>query len=49
MEMRTFLAKMHFQYDLELLEPDLDWHKQSEMHTLWQKPKLMVRVHPRKT
>ncbi|EKG12711.1 Cytochrome P450 [Macrophomina phaseolina MS6] len=48
MELRTFLAKMHFEYDFELLDPELDWHKESEMHTLWQKPKLMVRVFPRK-
>lgn len=47
MEMRTILAKMHFKYDLELVDQNLDWHAQSEMHTLWQKPVMKVIVRPR--
>lgn len=47
MELRTILAKMHFKYDFKLLNEDLDWHRDSEMHTLWNKPKLMVHVTPR--
>lgn len=47
MEMRTMLAKIHFKYDLELIDKSLDWHAQSEMHTLWQKPAMKVIVRPR--
>ncbi|KAG6357388.1 hypothetical protein INS49_013265 [Diaporthe citri] len=47
MEMRTILAKMHYKYDLELVDNSLDWHAQSEMHTLWQKPVMNVVVRPR--
>lgn len=44
MEMNTTIAKLHFKYDLELLSKDLDWHKESRMHTLWHKPQMHVRV-----
>lgn len=47
MEMRTMLAKIHYKYDLELVDKTLDWHAQSEMHTLWQKPVMKVVVRPR--
>ncbi|KAL8724114.1 MAG: hypothetical protein Q9166_008126 [cf. Caloplaca sp. 2 TL-2023] len=47
MELRTILAKMHFKYDFKLLNEDLDWNRDSEMHTLWNKPNLMVHVLPR--
>ena len=47
MELRIALAKLHFTYDLKLLNPNLDWHKQARMHTLWQKPALRVQVLPR--
>ncbi|KAF5513850.1 Cytochrome P450 monooxygenase BOA3 [Colletotrichum fructicola] len=46
MELRTVLAKMHFKYDLELLDPSMDWHASSQMHTLWQKPTMKVTVQP---
>lgn len=41
------IAKLLFTYDLELLNKDLDWHRDSKMATLWQKPELRVRVSPR--
>jgi hypothetical protein len=44
MEMRTTLAKLHFMFDLDPVKPDLDWHEESRMYTLWQKPALPVRV-----
>ncbi|KAG8162989.1 hypothetical protein KVR01_007467 [Diaporthe batatas] len=47
MEMRTILAKIHFKYNLEMVDKSLDWHAESEMHTLWQKPAMKVRVKPR--
>ncbi len=46
--MRTTLAKLHFKYDLELLETEVDWLKDSGMHTLWKKPSLNVKVIARK-
>ncbi|KAF3798974.1 Cytochrome P450 monooxygenase aclL [Colletotrichum gloeosporioides] len=46
MELRTVLAKMHFKYDLELVDPSMDWHASSQMHTLWQKPTMKVIVQP---
>lgn len=47
MELRTTLAKLHFKYDVEMLGKDFDWLHESRMHTLWEKPKLMVRIVPR--
>jgi hypothetical protein len=47
MELRTILAKLYYKYDLELMDDTLNWQEASEMHTLWKKPKLMVRVKPR--
>ena len=44
MELRTTLAKMIWTYDLELVDESMDWHRDSQMHTLWKKPKLMVRT-----
>ena len=44
MEMRTTLAKIIWIYDLELVDPSVDWHRDSEMRTLWKFPKLMVRA-----
>jgi hypothetical protein len=44
MELRTTISKVLWMYDLELADPSLDWHRDSKMHTLWMKPKLMVRV-----
>ncbi|KAL4961628.1 cytochrome P450 [Aspergillus stella-maris] len=45
-ELSTVLAKLHFTYDLEWINRDMDWHRDSRMATLWQKPDLIVRVHP---
>lgn len=44
LELRTVLAKLHFKYDIELLDPSLDWHTKVEMHLLWKKPALNVRI-----
>ena len=48
MELHLVLAKLLFTYDLELVSTELDWHRDSRMATLWQKPELMVKVKPRK-
>ncbi|KAI0883029.1 putative cytochrome P450 [Annulohypoxylon maeteangense] len=44
MEMRQVLAKLIWNFDLELAESDLDWHRDSRMYTLWSKPHLHVRA-----
>ncbi|MCJ1258246.1 Cytochrome P450 monooxygenase orf11 [Lignoscripta atroalba] len=44
MELQLILAKMHFKYDMELLDESLDWHRDSMMHTLWKKPELKVQI-----
>lgn len=40
------MAKVIYRYDLELADEKLDWQKESRMHTLWEKPPLMVKVRP---
>lgn len=44
MEMRQILAKLLYNFDLELADPDLDWHRDSRMYTLWSKPHLHVKA-----
>ncbi|KAI9879763.1 MAG: hypothetical protein M1830_007205 [Pleopsidium flavum] len=44
MELRSILAKLHFTYDLKLLNDNLNWQRDSEMYTLWKKPELKVKV-----
>ncbi|KAL9082684.1 MAG: hypothetical protein Q9165_008816 [Trypethelium subeluteriae] len=48
MELRTTLARLLWRYDLELMNDKLDWHRESQMHTLWKKPKLLVAISERK-
>ncbi|KAK1477672.1 BCL4p [Colletotrichum tamarilloi] len=43
MEINLILAKMLWQYDLELVDKDLDWEQESQLHVMWWKPALMVR------
>ncbi|KAF1993248.1 cytochrome P450 [Amniculicola lignicola CBS 123094] len=47
-ELNTVLAKLLWKHDLELVNQDVDWQRDSRMHTLWKKPELMVRVRTRK-
>ena len=47
MELHMILAKMHFMYDLELVDLGVDWQRDSEMHLLWKKPPLLTKVHRR--
>ncbi|KAB2572470.1 cytochrome P450 [Lasiodiplodia theobromae] len=46
LELRTVLSKMLFKYSLSLVDPTLDWHKDVEMHVLWKKPSMRVKVEP---
>lgn len=47
LEMRTILSKISWSFDMELVDKEMDWHEQSEMYTLWKKPKLMVKLRVR--
>ncbi|KAK1724060.1 cytochrome P450 [Colletotrichum acutatum] len=49
MEINLILAKMLWQYDLELVGKDLDWEQESQLHVMWWKPALMVRFTRRKS
>ncbi|KAF2677436.1 cytochrome P450 [Lentithecium fluviatile CBS 122367] len=46
-EMNLILAKMHWTYDFELVDKNLDWEGSSHMHVMWWKPDLWVRVLPK--
>ncbi|KAL3485486.1 cytochrome P450 [Aspergillus germanicus] len=46
-EMRLILARMVFNFDMELAQPEQDWLDQ-DCFVLWNKPALMVKLSPRK-
>lgn len=48
MELHTSLAKIFYKYDVELMNTEVDWQRDSEMHLLWRKPQLMARISERK-
>ncbi|TDZ61725.1 Cytochrome P450 monooxygenase BOT4 [Colletotrichum trifolii] len=43
MEINLILAKMLWKYDLELVNKNLDWEKESQLHVMWWKPALMIK------
>ena len=45
-EINLILAKLNFKYDLELMDPRLDWEGQSTLHVMWSKPSLLVKIAP---
>ncbi|OBS16867.1 hypothetical protein FPOA_12555 [Fusarium poae] len=47
LEARMTLASLVYAYDLELINQDTDWFSHVTFHTVWKKPPLMVRFHPR--
>ncbi|KAL7756326.1 hypothetical protein ACKLNR_013319 [Fusarium oxysporum f. sp. zingiberi] len=47
MEARVTMASLVWKYDWEFVNQDLDWLADVRLHLLWEKPKLMVRYHPR--
>ncbi|KAF5493984.1 Cytochrome P450 monooxygenase BOT4 [Colletotrichum fructicola] len=47
MELQTIMAKIIYRYDMEPVDDTVDWHRDSMMHTLWEKPALMVRFKKR--
>ena len=46
-QVSLLLAKIHFSFDMELLDQELDWEAQSRIHIMWWKPPLPIRVVPR--
>jgi len=47
-ELRLTLAKLHWKYDLELINKDVDLELDSRMYLLWNKPQLKIHVRERK-
>ena len=45
-EMRLILAKVLFNFDLELVDKTNDWMKNQKVFALWEKPSLMVSLRP---
>ncbi|PVH97979.1 putative cytochrome P450 [Periconia macrospinosa] len=44
MEMSSLLAKVFYRYDMELVDPNMDFEGQSHMHVMWWKPSLPIRL-----
>ncbi|MCJ1296591.1 hypothetical protein MMC34_008157 [Xylographa carneopallida] len=45
MEMSLLLAKIFFNFDVQLVDDSLDFEGQSHMHVQWWKPEMRVRLH----
>jgi hypothetical protein len=43
--MRLILAKLLFNFDLELVDKTQEWMKGQKVFALWDKPSLMVKLH----
>ncbi|KAK1638560.1 cytochrome P450, partial [Colletotrichum phormii] len=48
MEINLILAKMLWKYNLDLVNKEVDWEQESQLHVMWWKPALMVRFTERK-
>ncbi|MCJ1426416.1 hypothetical protein MMC29_004319 [Sticta canariensis] len=42
-QIALLMAKLHWRYDLDLVDKNLDWEGQSHMHVIWWKPALDIR------
>ena len=47
--MNLILSKMLWKYDLELVNKNLDWERESRLHVMWWKPALMIRFKERRS
>lgn len=47
LEMRLILAQMIWKYDVEKLNPSVDWERDNQGYTLWHRPELRVLFHER--
>lgn len=46
LEMRIILARIVWEFDLELCSKDVEWERDIKLRMLWQKPELRVRFRP---
>ncbi|EXF74211.1 BCL4p [Colletotrichum fioriniae PJ7] len=49
MEINLILAKMLWKYELELVDKELNWEQESQLHVMWWKPALMIRFTQRES
>jgi len=42
------MAQLHFQYEIELVDKNLNWVGQSKFGVVWSKPELWVHLRERK-
>lgn len=47
-EMRLILARLIWNFDIELVEPHVDWIDNNDSYSLWEKKPLNVYLKPRK-
>jgi hypothetical protein len=45
--MRLILAQMIWKYDVQWLNPSVDWERDNQGYTLWHRPELRVLFHER--
>jgi cytochrome P450 len=45
-EMRLLLAKMLWNFDFELENPEVDWHSTLRAYLIWDRTPLKVRLQP---
>lgn len=46
--MNVTVSRLVFRYEFEMLNKDVDWHRDSEMHLLWKKPEILVKFTERR-
>jgi hypothetical protein len=44
--MRLILAKIIFNFDLQLADDSRDWFREQKVYFLWEKPALNIRLTP---
>jgi hypothetical protein len=49
MQLNLIMCKLHWKYDIELCDPEMDWEAHSRMHLMWWKPSAFARFIERKT
>lgn len=47
LQMTLVLAKMLYTYDMEMLDPNLDWEAQSKHFIMWWKAPIRIRLRNR--
>lgn len=47
LQLSLLFAKILYTYDMEMLDPDMDWEARSRHWIMWWKPPIRVRAHNR--